>query len=247
MEARLVEAYELFDAVEEDFHAALAESLDPVGPEVLYDLVAAMQLPRGSQALDVGCGRGDHVRGLAERFGFEVVGIDPLAEPPNVVGVIENIPLPDAAVDLVWCRDMFGHIDDLPRAFAEMRRVLRPGGRAMVYSMFATERLEPNEAKELFRLGRLVASSFDTANAEAAMTGFRIDERVEIGSQWGEVDDGRKPAGRLLWAARLRREPERYVTQFGRSSYEVMLCDCLWHVYAMLGKLSRRAYVLTKD
>jgi SAM-dependent methyltransferase len=205
-----------------------------------------MELPRGARAVDVGCGRGDHVRGLSERFGFDVVGVDPLAEPPFVVGVIEHLPLEDESVDLVWCRDMLEHVADLPRAFSELRRVLRPGGRAMVYSMFATERLEPNESEELLRLGRMAATGFDAASVEAAMTGFHIDERVEIGSQWGEVDEGRKPGQRLLWAARLRREPERYIAQFGVANYEVMLCDCLWHAYAMLGKISRRAYVLTK-
>lgn len=247
MNTKLAEAYG-FDAVEEAFHEALAESLDPRGPDALYDLVAAMGLPAGADAVDVGCGRdGSHVRGLAERFGFHVVGVDPLAEPPNLVGVIEDLPLADASVDLVWCRDMLSHVEDLPRAFSELRRVLRPRGRAMVYLMLATDRLEPHEAAELFQLTRVVGPAFVPGNVEAAMAGFRIDERVEIGSQWGEVDDGRKPGQRLLWAARLRRDPERYVEQFGRDNYEVMLGDCLWHVYAMLGKLSRGAYVLTKE
>jgi SAM-dependent methyltransferase len=246
VDTRIVEAYG-FDAVEDAFHATLEESLDPRGPDALYDLVAAMGLPEGSGAIDVGCGRGGkHTRALAERFGFSVVGIDPFAEPPNIVGVIENLPFEPESFDLVWCRDMLSHVQDLPRAFAELRRVLRPGGRAMVYLMLATDRLERAEAAELFRLVRVVGSAFDPGNVEEAMTGFRIDERVEIGSEWGELDDGRKPAQRLLWAARLRRDPERYVAQFGRENYEVMLGDCLWHVYAMLGKLSRRAYVLTK-
>jgi hypothetical protein len=124
--------------------------------------------------------------------------------------------------------------------------VLRPGGRAMVYLMLATNRLEPGEAAELFELTRVVGSAFDAVNVEESMTGFVIDERVDIGSEWGELDDARKPAQRLLWAARLRRDPERYVARFGPENYEVMLGDCLWHVYAMLGKLNRRAYVLTK-
>jgi SAM-dependent methyltransferase len=239
--------YTTFDAVEDAFHEALGESLNPQGPEVLYELVAAMRLPPESRAVDVGCATGKHTRGLAERFGFAVVGVDPLAEPPNLVGAVEDLPLADASFDLVWCRDMLSHVEDLPRAFSEMHRVLRPGGRAMVYLMLATGRLEPREGEELFRLTRTVASTYDPRNLEAAMTGFRIAERVEIGSQWGEVDDGRKPGQRLLWAARLRRDPERYVAQFGRDNYEVMLADCLWHVYAMLGKLSRRAYVLTKE
>ena len=247
MSSRLSETYTSFDAVEEEFHDALDESLAPVGPEVLYDLVAAMRLPRGAAAIDVGCNRGVHTRALAERFGFDAVGIDPLAEPPYVVGVVEDIPFADETFDLVWCRDMLSHVDDLPRAFSELRRVLRPGGRALVYLMLATDRLEPREGAELFRLGRLAGGAFDPANVEEAMTGFRIDERVEIGSEWGELDEGRKPGERLLWAARLRRDPQRYLDRFGQSNYEVMLADCLWHVYAMLGKLSRRAYVLTRQ
>jgi hypothetical protein len=32
---------------------------------------------------------------------------------------------------------------DLGRAYREFRRVLRPGGRALIYQMFATSLLEP--------------------------------------------------------------------------------------------------------
>lgn len=44
----------------------------------------------------------------------------------------------------------------------------------------------------------------------------------------------------------LLREPERYVAQFGRTNYDIMLSDCLWHVYRLIGKLGGRAYVLSK-
>ena len=36
------------------------------------------------------------------------------------------------------------------------------------------------------------------------------------------------------------------MAQFGRDAYEIRLGDCLWHVYAMIGKIERRAYVLTR-
>jgi hypothetical protein len=55
-----------------------------------------------------------------------------------------------------------------------------------------------------------------------------------------------KVGRKLLHAARLLRDPERYRAQFGEAAYEIMLGDCLWHVYAMLGKLERRVYVLTR-
>jgi len=55
------------------------------------------------------------------------------------------------------------------------------------------------------------------------------------------------PLDRLLdprGAARLLRDPERYIARFGRPAYDVMLGDCFWHIYRMIGKLSSRIYVL---
>jgi SAM-dependent methyltransferase len=252
MDSRTEEVYR-FDAVEDAFHAALDESLSPRGPEMLFDLVAEFNLPPGSKGVDVGCGRGAHVRTLIERLGFEMLGVDPISHPvgiPFKAGTAEDLPLPAESVDLVWCRDVLSHVPNLTRAFAEMRRVLRPSGRAMVYLMLADESLEPREAKTFYELTRVVGSSFDTPHVEAAIEagGLRIDRLVEIGSEWGELveEQEEKPGRGLLWAARLMRDPERYVARFGKTNYEIMLGDCLWHIYAMIGKLHRRAYVLSR-
>jgi hypothetical protein len=139
-------------------------------------------------------------------------------------------------------------IADLDPVFTEMKRVLRPSGRALVYLMLTTDLLEPREAAR-FHGAKL--ASMDPERVEAAMTGagLRIDERVEIGSEWGEraEEETGKPGRRLLWAARLLREPDRYIERFGERNYEIMLADCHWHVYAMIGKLHRRAYVLSRS
>ncbi len=46
-----------------------------------------------------------------------------------------------------------------------------------------------------------------------------------------------------LFGAALDEKPQRYVERFGRANYDVMLADCLWHVYRMIGKLGTRVYV----
>ena len=54
----LEQAYDAYPRIEEEFSAALDQSLDPRGPDLLYDLVARLGLAPGAVALDVGCGEG---------------------------------------------------------------------------------------------------------------------------------------------------------------------------------------------
>jgi SAM-dependent methyltransferase len=257
----LDQSFDEFPRVEEAFHDALEESLQPRGPDFLYELVAGFALPPGSRAVDVGCGEGKHTARLSSQFGFDVTGFDPVARHielarsahPRVrfeLGRAESLPLDDESIDLVWCRDVLILVPDLDRVYEGFARVLRPGGRALVYQMFAGEHLEPREAAELWRLLGGERTSADPAVTERAIraAGLLVDALVVLGSEWGEHAEEAegKPGKRLLWAARLLRDPGRYVAQFGRANYEIMLGDCLWHVYAMIGKLERRVYVLRR-
>jgi hypothetical protein len=40
------------------------------------------------------------------------------------------------------------------------------------------------------------------------------------------------------------RDPERYIARFGQTHYDIMLADCFWHIYRLIGKLSSRIYVM---
>src|SRR2546430_12287158 len=82
----LVAYYDAYPQVEEQFQAALEESLHPRGPELLYDLVRGFGLAAGSRVIDVGCGEGRHSTRLAERFGFSVCGVDPVQRHINIPG-----------------------------------------------------------------------------------------------------------------------------------------------------------------
>jgi SAM-dependent methyltransferase len=270
--AWLEQSYDAFPRIEAAFHDALDESLRPRGPDLLYDLVKGFGLAPGSLSADVGCGEGGHTIQLAKRFGFAVTGIDPvprhidfanaelaaLAEREPVVaarirfelGSAEELSFPSASLDLVWCRDVLVHVSDLDRAYKEVQRVPRPGGRVVVYQMFAGDHLEPREADWLWRTMGVVPSSADARQTETAIAsaGLHIEARINLSTEWGEwaEEQSGKSGQRLLYAARLLRDPQRYIAEFGGTAYELMLGDCLWSVYGMIGKLSRGVYVLSK-
>jgi SAM-dependent methyltransferase len=93
---------------------------------------------RRLRAADVGAGAGALTARLVER-GLEVVAVDPdpqmLAQlhvdvpgVPTFAGTAEQLPLPDAAVDLVVLGQAW-HWVDPARGSAEVGRVLAPGGR----------------------------------------------------------------------------------------------------------------------
>jgi ubiquinone/menaquinone biosynthesis C-methylase UbiE len=152
----LIDDYDHFPRIEAEFQAFLDQSLNPRGPELLFEIVAALGLPRGADVLDLGCGEGRFSVELAKRFGFKVTGVDPVPRHVELcaasrdeaarsnseltelirfeAGAAEAVPLRDASVDLVWCREVLVLIDDLSTVFAECRRVLRPQGRMLILS-----------------------------------------------------------------------------------------------------------------
>jgi SAM-dependent methyltransferase len=257
-----LEAHSSFDVVEAQFHAALDESLKPRGPDSLFDVVEGLGLPPGSSVVDVGCGRGRQALELARRFGFNVTGIDPgnrhqraeveaaCLSPGSVIfreGRAEAIPAPDSTVDLIFCRESLMYAD-LDVAVPEFSRVLRAGGRGLVYLVLTGPQITDAEAVELW--APLAPNSLRPYDIEQALarSGLSIDETIDYSSEWGEVAQEREgTAGRrLLYAARLLREPSRYISQFGKTNYDIMLGDCFWHVYRMIGKLTGYACTFTK-
>jgi SAM-dependent methyltransferase len=254
-------AQDAFDLIEDRFNAALDESLNPDGPDALFRYVAEMGLAPGSAAVDVGCGEGEFAVELARRFGLTVTGVDPVERcvtaaravaAPGVrfeVGAAGQLPFADGTVDLVWCRDVLSVVPDLVTAYRDFRRVLRPGGRALIYQMFATDLLSLDDAGFLFPALACVPESMRPETTETAIrsAGLRRDRCQVLGTQWGEYaqEHGGKPASRLLHAARLIRDPDRYIELFGQRNYEIKLADCLWHVYRMTGRLSGRVYLLS--
>lgn len=109
-------------------------------------LVAAADVQPGQAVLDVACGTGD-VAGLlaASNVAGRIVGLDFCPEMIAiaqrkfagatiewVVGDATALPLADASFDVVTIAFGLRNIPDMPKALAEFRRVLRPGGRLAV-------------------------------------------------------------------------------------------------------------------
>jgi SAM-dependent methyltransferase len=80
--------------------------------------------------VDVSDGMLERARRNAEKLGLHNVGF--LKSP------LERIPLPDAAVDLVVSNCTINHAADKDAVWAEVHRVLRPGGRFVVSDIYAT-------------------------------------------------------------------------------------------------------------
>ena len=55
---------------------------------------------------------------------------------PDIVGDIQNLPLPDNSEDAIACLSVLEHVENPFRAVEELRRVLRPQGAVLVYVPF---------------------------------------------------------------------------------------------------------------
>ena len=113
-------------------------------PRSLAHVFAAAGATRVDRALDVACGTGMSTRALAERA-MTVVGVDvsremlraapPVARASYLLGSAEHLPLPAGSIDAVTCSSGV-HWFDQAKFFADVHRVLRPGGWVGLYDHY---------------------------------------------------------------------------------------------------------------
>jgi demethylmenaquinone methyltransferase/2-methoxy-6-polyprenyl-1,4-benzoquinol methylase len=135
----------------EDKRQAVRHMFDTIAPR--YDLVNRvmtfgldvrwrkrtvrdLRLAPGSRVLDLASGTGDFCREL-RKGGLRPIGIDlsygmlaaARTDAPLVQADILRLPMPDASADGVTCGFALRNLVELPAFFAELGRVVRPGGR----------------------------------------------------------------------------------------------------------------------
>jgi arsenite methyltransferase len=177
---------------------------------------AVTDLRDGDVVLDLGSGGGIDVLLSAKRVGLsgKAYGLDMTdemlelardnarkAEATNVEflkGYIEDIPLPDASVDVIISNCVINLSTDKPKVVAEMFRVLRAGGRLGISDVVAANELPPSERAERGTFVGCIAGalSFAEYTDELSRAGFsdiQIESTEELTDQmYGAIVRARK-------------------------------------------------------
>jgi SAM-dependent methyltransferase len=192
------------------FGAGLYDDLDGV-PEAAAlasigcgNPVAVADLRAGEVVLDLGSGGGIDVLLSARRVGpaGKAYGVDFTAEMLDLArrnatdagatnvefleGRIDAVPLPDASVDVIISNCVVNLAVDKPAVFAEMHRLLRPGGRIGVSDVVTEDRLTPAQRAERGSYvgciaGALAISEYQTGLEAAGLVDVSIECTHAVG------------------------------------------------------------------
>lgn len=150
---------------------------------------AVAELREGETVLDLGSGGGIDVLLSARRVGPTgfAYGVDMTDEMLELAwrnaaqagvanvefrrGYIEEIPLPDESVDVVISNCVINLSADKPTVFAEIHRVLRPGGRIGISDIVADDSLTREERAERGDWAGCIAGALSVGEYESGLRG----------------------------------------------------------------------------
>lgn len=190
MAEKLASDQERRNARAESFGAAASiyERARPGYPDAAVDWL----LPAGQpQVVDLGAGTGKLTRLIADR-GVDVTAVEPsdgmreqlqsaLPGVPVLAGTAEQMPLEDDSVDAVLVAQAW-HWVDLPRASAEVARVLRPGGRLGLLWNHRDERVD--WVNELTLATRLESGDHNDTDPSNPQFGSEFGQIEYLSTEW---------------------------------------------------------------
>lgn len=132
-------------------------------------------------------------RSSAQRLGFANVEFKH--------GYLEELPLEDSRVDVIISNCVINLSPDKSKVFAEMYRVLKPGGRISVSDIIVNGELPDEIKNNMAAWGACVAGALTTADYQAGLqkTGF-TDIKISAKNDAGQILD-QVPAGIIFSAA----------------------------------------------
>jgi SAM-dependent methyltransferase len=211
--------------------------------EGIAEVVEELALSPGDTLLDLACGRGGYGLEIASRTGARLVGVDFSAEAVRQarqhaqrldrtaefqVGDLAATGLDAGSIDAVLCVDAIQFAQPPDAAYREMRRVLAPGGRAVLTCWEPIDRLDerlPDRAKRVDLASGLMDAGFNRVEVRD-----RPDWRASEQAMWQEaaaLDPGNDPALKsfhdegvrvLANFARMRRVMATATTSLGAGS-----------------------------
>lgn len=118
--------------------------------------VKLREIAKAESVLDVGGGERfqkdlNRYRELFRHTDYKTLDVEPRYR-PDIVATIYEIPVADNSIGAIICKSVLEHLDDPGRAVAEMRRVLEPGGKILLYVPFIYPyHARPGVYKDYFR------------------------------------------------------------------------------------------------
>ena len=102
----------------------------------VYDDILRTYITKDSIWLDIGCGRNEHVARFGHRaqsaLGIDRIDSHDRADAPFLLADLRHIPLPSGHASLVTLRLVVEHLESVPGDFAEIARLLMPGGHLII-------------------------------------------------------------------------------------------------------------------
>jgi ubiquinone/menaquinone biosynthesis C-methylase UbiE len=194
------------------WYAKLTRKNLPDFEELARRMAAGLSL--GARVLEIAPGPGYFAIALAKLGNFQVIGLDVSKTFVEIArknakevavavdfqqGNASRLPFADGSFDLIVCRAAFKNFSEPVRALTEMRRVLRPGGKAVIIDLRGdAPQEEINKHIEAMKLNSVNAFvtkiAFRHMLLKRAYTREQFEKMIEE-SGWQKFEIGEAPVG----------------------------------------------------